>query len=1530
MADLKDFADKPQAESIDQFIIDTSKRSVGNNASNVNLAAQMTALSSTEEVENSYRSNLNLLEQGGQASDKPDIQLARDDKKELAETTLLDMMASPEISDQTKQMMANTFVQGTFATSSVPKMVQQESLSLDLDLNTLESDSVRANTADVIGEVNDYNAFKQQIINLQESKGDTGFWNGLGNLGELIVPFAESKQVGDISKALRNSGMFNPDELSGRIGSTFLMGSSKENIKEALAAMPIDKRMEAVRIIADVVDSNKSILFSDDNDMARMHNLRSILEDGYAGNWSIAIDNVVGVLDLFGVFGMVKVAIRGVAKVSNMSRQAIRGAPSPSSVARIYTDTNPDKARAVNNLASKNEEASLATHGLNKTDAVADMHLPEIGLVDETVALKTHDPNDVRREVQEFLEGTDGAIRFDETERTAMRLTVLEKFQAGLNQFDEALNMRSRGEMNSWSRSSAEANTDGVTVRSIFGPRDTGYLDPQEALELAEFTFRDLGVTNFQLLKRTADGYTPVAKTTTEGGDYLIGVKYNYKFDPNDNLKAMQLDVKRNWFDRIAPISSSELGSFTRHLFSPQDTLHPILTMSANVAADKTVGLQKIIERHAGDWGNIVAKFNKADRGVVYNQIVKNNAESLPLDLNKMKADGFTPAMIDSMNKWKEMQDAIYHLDNLDLAKTLRGQGFKAFEDVATDTQIFAKAVGEINPALKDGVRVFDYESNTTRFLTHDEIKTIYEEGGTLAQMRNKVNKGDDVAEYIISREQNGSSYLRTINDGDSVLNYREGYYQIHYKDPWFIDKFVDGVKVATVATARNTKDAELMVSRLGKSVDADEVGVTFVKRGDIKSVDRLGLSHDLAISQGRSSQRVRGQALEQSTSHIQPNATNILDPLESLEKSISSVARRAQMRDWLTTAQNRFMQQYGDLLRETDNFGQPAWPSSRKAIAGADAKVSSRQADAITTWEYINYMQNGYSNSIDDAYKAIMHGMSDMLGEKGLSVLEEAGRTAAKVNIPSEMKGIAFKLYLALNPLRQVLVQSHQGVRLIGYAPKYTTTRMTQDIAVLMNGMAGNKMNKVLLKAAGRTEKEAADLIKQFTNSGLYAAVDSNNLVKNAGAKLADLTIWEKSRKAVGTPIRVAQKVGFDLGEQLNIASAWLTFHNEAKMAGKAMNATDLDEVGALARNWTYNMNTAGDMPYNQNVLSVALQFMQVPHKAFLANITNRNISRSVRARMAIFDTVMWGVPIGTLTAMGLDDALPDDPAMRRVISNGIEELLLNTVLSAAVGRDVSLDLSSLAPGDLHGMNAMMGEMLNGSLTDIIAKSPSGQLFFGGNGRITNFARDLAQFTSVIDNDLGSITELQDVGISFIKMSSGMSHAFKVDYILKWGRKMNSKGQVVANDLGIPEAVAQAFGLGTIAEAQKMQAGMAAYAHSVALKDDVTQWYTQAKRLLSNEDLTAQQVRQTMRLTSEAWRVWGNIPEARKQLKKLMKKDAVAKDTVLYRSLRKLLNGGLEPSELKTLILDSGMEQSKIDTLMGFVGDAQAFGNKE
>lgn len=1006
--------------------------------------------------------------------------------------------------------------------------------------------------------------------------------------------------------------------------------------------------------------------------------------------------------------------------------------------------------------------------------------------------------------------------------------------------------------------------------------------------------------------------------------DFLIQVDHKYKFSPGDVAAWAEADVKYNIFDRVDAFNGTGgAGSLQRHMLDAHSMLHPNITLGANVAIDKAAGLEKELLTVGDNFASGFKSLPKERQGLLERMIKDANEQGIDFNYNKMVADGVTPKEIQVLKYWREYWDTIYHLENRDMAKTLRTRNYHEFVDEANSTRLFAKPVSRTQ--IAGDVKVYDHSTDQVRTMRADEVSELYKKDGTIAQLRQPVQVGDEAVEMIVSTQKPGGTYLRALTDNSQVLNYRKGYYAVNYKDPHFIVKVVKNSRGETlyekaVATAGNAKDADLMVQRM-KATD----GGDYYRRGDRKKVDMSSNDYwDIQQAGGRSAQKIRGQRLEEGTSNISdPSMSNILGPVDSMIASARSTSRRVAMRDFVEATKSRFMSQYKDFL-PTGKFGQKVLPNNINEVKhyGGVTPDQGKLADARTTFEYIRYLENGYINHIDEGYKATLKALSDVAGSVGLSKVERGLGWMSEGRGPTAMgKNIAFNMYLATNPFRQFIVQSHQAVQLAANFPRWVLSgKSVPEVSILTSYQMGYKPAKSLLKGAGLTEEQAFQMFKQFERTGQAAAVDKQNLIRGALSDMADTVAGGKVRKFVTAPLNYMRKVGFDAGENVNTMTAWLAHRDNAIRAGEDFRKADVqDKVAGMARNYTYNMNAAGDMPYNQNALAAVFQFMQVPHKALTSFTTNRILTPVQKARLVGFNALMYTLPPAAMYSL-FGDILPDDPKQRDMVVQGLEGTVLNKLIELSTGDQSRIDFSGLSPVDLYGSMDFIHGLFTTDVGTIVASTPSGQLFFGNNPRLTNFAKSAARYFNLID-DYADPTSFGAIANDFAKMSSGYSNAFKAAYALKYQQKINTTGGVTDTNVTRPEAIAQVFGFATLDEAQKRYVNDVTYKKTKAYEDDVRKWYSDFKKHIANEGLAPDQSTQLTKTFSEAWRVWGNDDvRARQIIAQELKKDMSNGDARIYQSVLRM-NQIMGPSEVKGLVkampgYDETKRQAMMDTI--------------
>lgn len=1457
-------------------------------ASNTNLAAQATLLSGGPNgVEDTFRSTMVELDDEDTRQGAIDRlnSFVKEKTFNKAIGELTNILADPSFTQEQKEMAANAVVddKGDMYTPQVAiateSLIQEESNS-----TTAEQDEVRSSLADVIFEVQKVKRAKQDLLS-QAVAGSTA--DGVTATADFLVaiaPFAEGVMINNMVNDLEE----------GNTGKAFwALGEQKQAIKDMISKAPADKQLEITEAVINLVNANSSIVLKDSNDFARVNFLRSFIEDGYYEDFDRWVDNVVGVLDLTVLGGSIIKSVKRLRSAStapsNAARDSVRSSVAPASVSQTVRETNVDQARSMHEAVamSEGDEVAQALYGTTKEEAIVSDIMPEIAKADGSVSNRVGNPdlNIIETETK------NGAIYFTEAEKKQLRADVE-------NKMVQVKGFTPRTEM-----FHVEAKPNGVKVGAVYGPLQRGISDPDQALSMAEFALRDFGATRdkLTLLRREGDEYVPttlseveairtvdeLSGTVTSEPDFLVKFDYDYDFNPMDVTKWSELDVKYNIFDRLgASVNSSMAANFStriqRYALDPQSMLDEHLTLAANVAVDKAAATEEQLLNLGKNFADGYMGVGKDRQAVLEDIIKEQNHKGRVLNEQELLAQGINTAERQVLRDWKTYWDNVYDLENRDFARSLSNKGYKEYVNTAADTQLFVKPLRKQDLERSN---VYDEVTGTLKPLDFTQVDELYDSGATYARMKDPVFIDGKQADLVLIKNTQEGGYARAIDPKRPVLNYREGYYTVNYTDPYFIDMKVvtkDGEYTKAVATSGNIADAKLMIDRL----KAQDPEAEFSFRRDEKGVERsFDDRWDVAMNSGRSVQRARGQRLGDNleSGGLDPSQSPILNPVDSMILSARSTANRVNMRQPIETMKQRFMNQYGDFL-PTNEFNSRLFPSDisdvqYRKVGDMDSK---RLADARTTWEYINYLEAGYINGIDDFTKVVLKGLAEVAGSKGAKKVEDVFNWMSETRgVSAAGKNLAFNMYLATNPLRQLVVQSHQAVQLAANHGKWVGSgRVGGEIYTLTAFQLGKNPPRAVLDSLGMTLEEARDMYDQFKNSGLVASIDKQNLVRGALADMAD-QVAKKDIK----PLTLLRKYGFDAGENFNMMTAWLAHRYKALDEGLDMkDAAVADRVSGLARNYTYNMNAAGDMRYNQDSLALFFQFMQVPHKAITQFTTNRILTRSEKARLALFNGVMYTLPptaIYTLfTNMGVD--LPEDEFSRNLVVQGLEGAVLNKLLNLSVGEG-NTDFSGLAPTDMFGLYEVVYALATEGPVAALANTPGGQLVAGNNPRITNLIKTTGRFFGLGDYEETPTTAMM-VAKDFLNLSSGMSNTFKAGYMYKYGKTMNGKDLTVTER----EAVMQVLGFGTMQDVESRWVDDKSYKLSSELKKDVSEWYAGYKKQLLRDGIEPNEAAHVVRTYGEAWRMWdGELAvAARKELKKLVDRDIKSKDIRMFNNV--------------------------------------------
>lgn len=1341
---------------------------------------------------------------------------------------LMSVLSDPKISYEDKRAMVAGAKASEFLRDS-GTILHSNSLVAGSKGENQEQESARISSADAIREIYDARNQIQGLVNAHAASLPDASVNTLGEMTALyVMPFGNTISTGKVNRGVAEAEG-KPLSLWQSIKGFLLPGSATMDLRTRLEQIPPEKRVEYAKALIEGIQSSSGIIFSNENQFAQFDKATAIFDQGGYSSFQEFMDNVSPLLDVIGI-GQVA---RGIAKTTRMERTATAAADkvhpaewelvndtkvpqpvpllpngqkridledqvkriemnsvvrqeNPASPANIVQQANPAKARDIHDVVVKSstDEVAEALYGTSKAQAIINDTFPQASTESGRVVSEVTDiERNLREELHvtpelvDIMENT-GASYYSRGEKAEARANVVNDFSnaEGLTVNDAMSSFRTDGGM--------------VRIEAVYGTSEGGFLKAEDALQQAKYALRSRGIRDEEItiLKKSGLDYVPVELAVEVGkeGSYFARVTTSHEIDPTDIANLETFDVKRNLFDRVGPTVSQNTGSVSRYLFDAASMLHPIYTGAAAVASDATSKFDKLMLSIATEYSDKYMKLDSVRRAKMDDYIREANFQGIKFDPVDLVARGFNPNEIDALHSWRKFWDGHFYLENADVVRTLNSQGYQLFRNKNTELYV--------RPIAKDQTIGKLYDPATDSIVIHskNDGDMLYDSGGTYAKLRRPTDFGGVTTEYMIVRNT-PTEYTRKFRTMDQVLNYREGYFQIQYKSPKFVDEIMrdpSGKVISTksIAVAGDTQEANFFAQRMatttGKPIE------DFVVRSDVRALQRDSDAWwDLNSSGGRIAQRHRGKLLEDASglNHL-GDGSYVLDPVDSAVRAAKSIAGRTVARPMLEAAKARFINQYGNVI-PPDSFGGRRWPKNKNEITSKGKETSKEVADARTTYEYINYLENGYMNTIDNVFRTGMHAIANMLGNVNLPTAERSALWIGEGAPASLSKNATFLAYIGLNPLRQWVIQPHQIVRTFSYNPQGW---LNGGIEKLAGSYLTSKM-----QIGYKASPEMKAFEKFIDDSGMLDSVDKQNLVRGSLMDAADSSnrVLATTKKYTTT---LSRQAGFDIGEQSNLLGhAAAVYEKRTREGINLADKTARDEAYSEIRAISYDMNFAGDMPYNQTSPSVLLQFMQVPHKALL-QATNRRIDPMDRLRMVGADLVMWGGPTALIGSVLGTDILPDNPKLREAFTWGMESVMLNYMFTTLSGEDTNIDFSSLAPYDMTGWGKFFTALYSGGASQAIANSPSGQLFLKDGGRVQNAIQSMSRYFGIVDDMDETPETFLSVVTETLKISSGFNDAIKAKILLDARKKFDQYGSTVDKNVSVVEAWAQLFGFGT------------------------------------------------------------------------------------------------------------------------------------
>lgn len=1006
-------------------------------------------------------------------------------------------------------------------------------------------------------------------------------------------------------------------------------------------------------------------------------------------------------------------------------------------------------------------------------------------------------------------------------------------------------------------------------------------------------------------------------------GDYVVGVNHTSKYDPSDPLATMTqvtTDAKLfgviplNIFDKARRIIKGKAGSITQHILPPSSVIDPTLVNAAVVTADYIPrNYDILLEGPAGKFTHSFTDLSEASKQKLEAYFIEANANGLKFDPTKLAADGFTEGEIATTKAWRDMNDTLYVLENVDLIRKSKQKGFQMFVSTSDNTTHVVKPLAR-NMA-GHVTSVYDPSIGKIRKIDAEELTKLYESGGNVSVGRTPFEIEGEAVRHVIV-EQNAAHYNRALREEyDTILNYREGHFTIYYKDPIFVRqhvKDVDGVEYEkAVATAGDIKTARAAHAELQKRFPDNKYSIT----EDRLSMDQQDeLMWNAKVYSGRTSQRTRGETLaDLSGQPADHGFRHIEGPVESLNRSIRSISNRIPMQQYLDVAKKRFMQQFNEYLPSKN--GVKGWPNSIDDLVkpGLEKDQSAFHA-AITNYRFIDAQENGFINMLDDASKNFFKSMADTAGTKGWGWAERILRKGQSFGPTNFARKSVFRMTLASAPGRQAVVQAMQAVPVLTATNPTYLAKLPFHLSLLSyfdKGGDASDAGRILSQAVtGLSSDEIVAMRKAWLDSGLQSSVEAHSMVREHMKDLVTRGLVNKGIATAGKPLDIAQKYGFDLGENTLMKAVWLSEYDLAKKAGKAKTAEDLANIHVRARALTGNMNKGDELAYNSNMFGTVMQFAQAPHKIFAQVLVgNRQLSKIDRLKLGTSYMMLYGTGYGVLYDQMMKVVPSDNKELQDAVAGGIFNYSMNEVLSAFSGDEVKTDFSSsLRLLDIPNFADYVSAVGTMSLGDVLKNNPTGQML-GEGGKINNLVQSIHSLYQAPDMQM-----TKDVAIAFGDMFSGVSSFMKGKIAWDYAHTVTQKGEIIDPDVNHMEAVLKgALGMSTIYESRKRATDDATYKASGKAAQDIKYINDTTARQLAREGISENETAYILRLRAAAIKQFEGDPYYMQLVDQDIRKRIKGGPDALINNVLKLATTN-SASKIEEIMAKSNMTQDEIE----------------
>lgn len=1383
---------------------------------------------------------------------------------------------------------------------------------------------------------------------------------GLSQVAMSFLPFVSEWASDDILERFERDGLVDGEDLSNFF---IFAGSNRATIRDAYRQMAPDQKIKVLHGMFAAIEDESGFGWLGTNQAIQLDNIRTMIEDDYYEDIDEVLDNVFGAIDAASL-GFTKVVRTGVKSLLGISKQvkkdvsvkdmlsrsrrnAVKGSGQPMSVGKATAVANPDSHRMQHAaiVADETGQVAEATRGTSREDAIADDLLPDVRGSDNITGSTVAEIDRVEREVTAQLEKS-GHLELSEDEL----LSAVETFGRRFTQ-NQSMTFRPAS-----SHIGINPDTSKYSINAVFGESaDAGFTTFDDAVREAvnQANRFGLGADSVKIQAKNQlgefvdlDADTALEAARGAGNEFLVRFDFDYAVSPLDVSRWESAGVSQGLFGFLAPDKFTPLwqGKLTRWLKDPASTFDSRLAAAGSVAEDRASVIQKVLLSDAEMIDSKLGKLEGGEQQKVVEYWHHANREGVRFDPVDLKAEGFTDEAIEVMRDFRNYWDRDWRLNNEVRRKQLRSEGVVAAVDGDVGTKLYGKESVEFIQKLDKGrVRYYDMIDDEYKYATNEDLPdTFMNDSHTMLKLVSPLTEDGVRVEWVRASRNH---HVRTINDKDMIIPYRQGYFKTNYTGSYFIDRVkrdMAGNELERVAV--KTGDIPSKVESEARRLNRDnlEDDIEYEYRRDIKDPNDIRRKiEEVSISVDGFRQHHRGERLGDADNII--GDAEIEDPIATLTRAAGATSRKMAYNDWIATSRARFVEQYSRVIK-TQHKGYN-YPMTLDEITDYNQpNLSGLASEAKTTWEYINHMEMVRMNFGAAVWKYGLKSLQERLGQyshtssfaRGAEALANEMSTWKPIEVT---KRLAFEAAVVLNPLRQLTLGVADVLTKAPIYHKHMITAVRDTPALIMLNMARGSKGEARaqwLRAAtttsGKSQKELEELLDAFHASGLVAAIDKQAMMA-AGLH----TEIERASKSWSKPLakagaaynkvsRATAYKGFEYNEYLTQGLLYAAAFNKAKAANKGMKLTNrqLDQITAEVRNLNYGQNRAGELAYNTSIVSALFQFMQIPHKAVLMALPaklggNRLVSGKAKATLIGSSLALYGTPEDFLGVPILDEITKDieDEQLRNTVRHGLAwTAFFNSF-------DASISTKEFNPFDPEAITEKFISLFSGVP---FSESPAMQFAWP---RVADAIKMTTGVWGKGFDDYDTEEKFAAIASKWAEISSGYSNFSKSRYAMKHGMFVSGNGWIGDAHVTPSEAWLKMTGVRTLDELETFDFAKKEGKVRKTLKEDVQKWYNDMKKFSHTfgEDLQSDVF--IMRAMGEFWRAHEGTPEAaylQEELHRLIRQDGKKGEVGHFLNVMRSIDYR-DPDELKGLFNTSGLSEENIKKGHQVVDD---FNNRE